>query len=336
MSDFSEYKCWLTHLQSAGVQNDIDSVKESFREEILNSVAYQKDATRNGASQSLAAVRKDTNKINVTAIDGDELYIGDLIYVFKEYWICVKAYTDEYGMRYGELWLCNQILNYQDSQGKIIHKNIILDDGSYSKKTDNDIPVTSNTYTCYMPIDEDSKHIFIDKRFALDTIYNSFGEKILDVGRVAWIDTRSNNFGDGSHLMTFGLSDDVYNAETDNIEKLICDYIQEKPQTQDNENSVVTAINIVGRENMRVGTRRTYHASIIKENGVSEKLTQNIFWEIKEGQKGINAIPQENGDCLVEVPFDENLIGSTFILSCNDTSGKYNVGNKKLAVIAFG
>lgn len=334
---FSLYRYWLKLNKEADKEYDKKIAQEDFAESLQTSVAYQANAMRNGSRQPIVATRKDTKKCKIAVIPGDEMYIGDLIYVFNEYWLCMELHTDEYGLTYGEIWMCNQIFKYQDHSLNIIEKYAIMDDGSYSNSSDKAIPVTNNNFTCYISLDDESNALYVDKRLAIDVVFDSKGDPILEVGKIIWIDTRSKNFGKGSHLLAFGLKDDVYNKERDNQELMICDYIDSV--TDDNSNDTEkpqnSSIVINGRDSIRIGTGRTYKAVAIDLNGNTCEIEQDVIWKLSEPINGIS-ISSNGCECIVQVSLEDELIGTTFCLECCDLSGKMNSGNKEVAVISFG
>lgn len=329
--DFTLYRLWLNCGLETGKNQDKNFVRESFSETIQNSPAYQKDALVNGESQPIVATRKDTKKCSIVVIPGDELHIGDLIKVFNEYWLCVELYMDEYGMYYGELWMCNLIFHYQDFDLNIIYKHAILDDGSYSKGNEKAIAVTNNSFNCYMSLDEESRALFVDKRLGISVIYDSKGKEILEVGKIKWIDVKSKNFGVGSHLMIFGISDDQFNPEKDDIEKLICDYHESESKdgfagetTSSNEKPLIKGeIFIEGRNTIKAGTGRTYFVYVIdRESGERIESPAEIKWELEYKGKGITISPNA-ASCKVITEEDDDLIGSLFLLKCVHSAGEY-------------
>jgi hypothetical protein len=292
---------------------------------------------KNGINQPILATRKETRKCNITVIPGDKMSIGDLIYVFGEYWLCMELYTDEYGVTYGVLWMCNHLFRFQNRTSEIIEKYGIIDDGSYTKGGEKAIPVTVDKYTCYISYDEESAGFYIDKRIAIDTVQNNQGEMILEVGKVTWIDKKSKNYGEGSHLMTFRIDNDVYNPESDNIEELVCDFIPEDAQEKniEPEETALGYIFIEGKDAVRIGTGRTFTAQAILQNGTKAEKYTEMEWSLDGGYEGIELSP--NGDkCLLRLPLDDALIGSVITLRCVDKQNKYASAKKEVAVITIG
>lgn len=324
---FTLYRYWLNQDKKYKASRDAQNIAETISESLTTSAAYQSNALRNGASQPMVATRIDTNKCRITVLPGDEMYIGDEIMVFGEEWLCTELYADEYGIMYGEIWMCNHKFVYQGFDGATIVKNAIIDDGSYSKGSEKSISVVDGTYKCYMTMDTESSLLFIDKRLAIDIISDKDGKPILEVGKIRWIDTKSKNYGTGSHLLYIVLAEDVYNEESDNLELMICNYIA--PQSA-NDKSLKLDMVINGKDSIRIGTNRTYKASLIGE----EADLGDLVWSI-EGDDSIILIPNE-ASCTVKVPLDDALVGKDFVLNCESTADAELKANKQVAVIAIG
>lgn len=328
------YRRWLACGLEQSKCHDKKFVQESFAETIQLSPAYHEDAFVNGKAQPIVATRKDTKKCDITVVPGGNLCIGDLVKVFNEFWICVELYVDEYGMRYGELWMCNQVFCYQDFNLNTICKHAVLDDGSYSKDNDKAIAVADNSFNCYISLDEESQALYIDKRLGIGVVYDSSGKEVLEVGKIKWIDIKSKNFGEGSHLMMFGINDDPFNPETDNIKELICDYHEannnlpgesSSPSETCNE-ALKGVLHIDGRGTIKAGTGRTYTLCAI-ENETRETIVPSceIEWKVECDVAGVLIVP--NGStCKVLVQEDDDLIGTSFILRCVCRTGEYEDG----------
>lgn len=331
------YRLWLKSGLESNKNEDRSFVQQSFADTIMNSPAYQSGALVNGESHPLAANRTETKKCSVTIMPEDNLYIGDLVEVFGEHWICMELYIDEYGMKYGELWLCNQIFTYQDHNLNIIKKYAILDDGSYSGNTDKILRVSDNSYTCYISLDEETKALYIDKRLAISKIYNAAGVEILEVGKIQWIDVKSRNFGEGSHLMLFGVNEDAYSKEADSIENMICDYqeveISDEPIESPVEEEYSGYLAINGRTSLRIGSGRTYTVNaILLESGESITPPHGVKWSVESENSQITIVPN-GASCRVFVSETDDLIGLSFTLVCECLENKFSAAKQIVEVV---
>lgn len=352
------YRYWLGRNRSQQGAEDADRVIRTINDDLKNTAAFQPNAQRNGVTQGMIVTRTDTNICKVTLLPNDVLFIGDLVSVFGEEWLCMELRKDEYNVTYAELWMCNHTFVYQDFAGKIIRKSAIIDDGSYSKGSDKPIPVIDGTHRCYVSLDEESRVLYVDKRLAMDTMLDKNGSTILNVGKIRWLDTKIRNYGNGSHLLTFSMADDVFNKEADNIELMICNYfdtqqavepsqeiveqeqeqevVQEEQQGEINaeENTVTGYLVIEGKDSIRIGTSRTYKVTAKGADGSSQGLPEGV--EITVQCDNSIVATQNGGECRITVPLKDSLIGSNILISCRDTSGVLTSGNKTVAVISIG
>lgn len=328
---FALYKYWLKTDEENDICDDTREVKKELIEALKETPSYQARAKVNGVIQPLVAVRdrKKARVCKVTAVSNDNLHVGDLVDVYKEKWIIIEAREDEYGISSGEMWMCNQVFTYQKFSGEIVEKNAIIDDGSYSTKTEKAIDVATNTYKCYMQLDDDSKELYIDKRLAIDVAVNSDGKEILEVGKIVWLDKKSVNFGEGSHLLSFKLERDVFNSSKDSVEQMLCDY---RSISESEPESATNTIAISGRTSLRIGTTREYKANIIDENGNIVEGNFLFNWELRDAPNGVSISPEEQS-CKISCAISDKMIGKSFTIVCYDTERQYPQGELTVEVV---
>lgn len=340
---YDVYKYWLAHSKAVAADREKAAVREEVETSLKDSAAYQSGAKRNGEQQPIVAARTSMNICRLTVMPGDEMFVGDLIEAFNEKWLCMELYEDEYGVKYGEMWMCNHEFVFQDHDGKIIQKAGIFDDGSYSKSSDKAIPIVDGTYRCYMSLDDESRSLYVDKRIAIDVILDRHGKEILDVGKIKWIDQKTKNYGTGSHMLFFTLVDDVYNEEKDRIDLLLCDYINteqqdDEPEPPEGGEPTIIPTNylvISGRDSIRIGTSRTYKASAVDAEGNSQTVDgTTLLWTLIGDEK--ISIEVNGTECRLQIPLSDELIGKNVQLKCEDTAGLYQTTNKEVAVISIG
>lgn len=134
--------------------------------------------------------------------------------------------------------------------------------------------------------------------------------------------------------MVMSLQRDVYDPNTDDIVRNLCDVYVE-PQ-----NSVVPALSgsciIVGRDAIRIGTSRKYTAMFADAEG-NEISDVTPIWHVSvpEGATGI-AVSESFGMVTITVPLSEALIGVEITLSVTCEDGIYGSYEKKVQVITVG
>lgn len=333
-ADWSLYETVLGntwHTDRRGVV--IEQAVHSFMSGVVDDPAYQPSALVNNSQVPIVASRTSTIECSIKAPPNTDIHIGDMVECFDEHWIVVELYKDKVGMVNGKMWLCNNVIRFQNFSSLILSRHCVVDDGTYSKKSsDPDAAIMTNTYRIYLPIDDATRKFFVDKRLSLGQIYSSRGEKILEVYKIIGIDVKSKNFGRGSHLMVLTVQRDVYDPQADSLVESICDIIVSENDDITNKPASKNCT-IIGRDTIRLGTSRKYTAVFTDADGKNVTIT-SPFWSI-EAPAGIS-YKVIDGNCIIDVPLNEKFVGETitiFVAGDGDEFGNYE---KKVQVITIG
>ena len=73
----------------------------------------------------------------------------------------------------------------------------------------------------------------VDKRFAVEKIADQRGNTILSVYRFTAPDGISESNGKGAHLLVMKAKSDEYKPGSDNVELMICNYIPDTGEAQE-------------------------------------------------------------------------------------------------------
>ena len=307
----------------------------NFWDGIINDPAYQENALLNGKETPLVISRTSTLKCSLKASPDTDIHIGDMITCFNEEWIVVELYHDKIGLINGEIWLCNNSVNFQNQTAEIHSRYCVIDDGSYSKLSSNsEAVIMANTYKIYMSIDKETRRMYVDKRLGFGSIFNQNGNEILEVYKIIGMDMKSKNFGDGSHLMVITAQRDVYNPATDSIGDNLCDVfkgsnIESTPS--DNGKCFVD-----GADSIRIGTQRQYCAVFVDSEGNTVDGAKAL-WTISLPDGVTTKTSEENPNAfVVSAPLDYNLVGQEISIKVTDENSQYGTFEKKVRVITIG
>ena len=301
----------------------ISDTVDNFLSGIEGDPAYQSDALVNGQMTPIVASQTTSHECDLKAVPGTDINVGDIVECLGMKWIVVELFTDKVGIVCGTMWACNDSIRFQNGNSIIYTKHCVIDDGTYSKNTSDDIAVAvDNTYKIYISIDDETRRLYVDKRLALGVIYDEDGEQILEVYKITGIDTKSKNCGPGSHLMVLTLQRDVYSEETDSIPDVLCNIVAVLEQDAPEGNSVMK---IVGPVSVRIGTTRKFSV---------EPDVAQLEWSIS-GLDSIKCTFDDSG-CAVSVPFAYGIVGETFCLHAVDLSGEYDEAVLEVEVISIG
>lgn len=310
----------------------IDESVNAFVSGMVDDPAYQENATVDGETTPIIASRKSTIMCAIKAPPSTDIHIGDMVECFNEHWIVVELYVDKVGIINGEMWLCNNILRFQNRSIAVISRHCVVDDGTYSKKSsDPDAFVMANTYKIYITIDDATKKLFVDKRLAFGQIYSADGEEILEVYKIIGMDVKSKNFGEGSHLMALTVQRDVYDPQVDSLSENICNIFADNGDTAHPE--VAGSCVIVGRDVARLGTSRKYTATFTDASGVVVTTVTPVWFINAPDGITYNASGTE---CTIKVPLDEKYVGEMITIIVSDAEGVFGTYEKKVQVITVG
>ena len=276
----------------------IREAKESLKRELITSVHFMQ-CKRNGIPQSFVVTPSEAyHKYEIEALPDEELYVGDEIECRGEHWIVVKTRVASPFQTIGLMWLCNYKFRWQSFTPKIIERWGVLDSGVYSTTRDGngDLVTPDKQFKIYFPKDDETKKLFIDKRLAVEAIYDASGREILNVYRITGYDSISTSYGQGGHLLVLNARSEDYVPGRDSITEMICDYIEpaDEPEPQTGT--------IEGNTQIRVGKARTYVADFDVE-----------AWSLETELSGVHLTPEGN-QVKMAVDLSDDLVGEIVTL----------------------
>ena len=302
----------------------VAAIKRDFENSVVDNPAYVEDCTRNGVPQRFMVNRSTTlYRAEVVAFPGEELYPGDMITAFGEYWIVYQTRVMDAVQVSGTMWLCNHLFHWQNGTDRIIEQWGVLDSGVYSttKAGSYEVMTPDVQYKIYLPYNDDTKYLYVDKRLATNKRYDANQKEILEVYTITRVDPTSQAYGKGAHLLMLNVRSGDYIAERDNIEKMICDYIAPDQPKEDAAIEYVSVpvvpdveIQIVGRSEVSVGRNAVYR--------LEAPADYQSLWTVI-GDPGVSFVLEDGGLRLKVEDFDE-LIGTIVEIMVEDVSGKYD------------
>ena len=302
MTDFSTYTSLLSVRGDTEKDRLIDMSIENFLRTAPKSAGYEPDCKRNGDPQRFVVDRTQTAyKYDFIAFPGEKIEAGDIIecrgYKFI---IAEPPRILNNVILVAKGWLCNLELKWQNGTNDILSRWCVLDSGVYSttKTNDDQYSVPDKQFRLYLPFDDDTKKLYVDKRIAVDVRYNALGEEVLECYAITGYNRVARSYG--GHLMICELRSSLYNASVDSIENMVCDYIQPA-----GVGGYESQFSIIGRNSIRVGTSRVYSVQMNSESG-NDIIPE---WRINDSSGMVKY--SVSGDKLtVSVPDDSSLIGS--------------------------
>lgn len=296
------------------LEREINTARNDLLYDMISSPDYHCDTKRNGVVQPLLLTRGgEQHSYNVICRPGDELFSGDLIDAFGSKWIVMEARSDSTTHKTGVMYQCNKLFRFQNFTSEIIERWGIIDISGYSSSFNSDTQMqhSSEQVAIYMPFDDETAKIYVDKRLPSHVGYDQFGNKILFSFKITGTNPVSESYNDGDHLLMLKAERFLYAQDKDNLELEICDYI--RPDDNPDDPLVSDSklhCEIVGGTTIRIGGTRIYKAVFTDDSGNSVGDVQCV-WSVDGDYATFVAI---DGGIKVSVAYDSALIGSDLII----------------------
>lgn len=295
---------------------------------------------RNGEPFELLIIRDtdgNTYKKKIKSKNSDPFNLGDYIEWNGQTWIVVLLDSDDKTYHSGYMYQCTILLRWQNSKGEIVERHAFSEDFTkYSTGVTGNSTVTVGEfqYGITLPVDDETKIVKRDKRFAVDIdgidppdVYKLTNRKVLL--------TDDRSFGRGG-ILTWTLSYDAFNHDKDKkvtldngTEVWICDYIEPSTPLPPVQTTILSA-EISGNPNLKNGFSRTYTATLSDTDGnVVEWDNAEYSWNIS----GDIAVIQKTTENKIKISVDDDsLIGESFLLQVIQNNDKAVISEIKITI----
>lgn len=217
------YAIWANSQREA----EVAKLQAEYAVNMPNSLEYIPDAIINGHTQQVIAKKaKGSQRYSIQSYPGETFHAGDIVQCYGSTWIIIEVEANKDIYTTGTMLRCNHLFRFQNNTPEIVERWGVLDTGVYSttvKETELDTQLNKQ-YKIYLPLDDQTRMLYVGKRIATGTMKNSKYEDVLTVWRTTEFDDSSENYGEDKLLVLKCISDQ-YNPRVDNIAERICDYI---------------------------------------------------------------------------------------------------------------
>lgn len=333
---FSAYKGYIGIKGSDLRSRNIQTSKDDMLRKAIHSPDYCPDALRNGMRQPMLFTRGGENhQYNVICMPDDELFAGDIIDAFGEKWLVMEARADSTTHKTGRMMQCNHLFRFQNFTSDIIEVWGVIDQSGYSSTITgtNQMQKSEEQVAMYMPYNQDTAKIFVDKRLASHVGYDKTGVQILNTYRVTSLNPQAESFNHQDHLLMLKAIRDVYSESTDNVELLICDYIAPVEYPDVEHNPELLPCCIQGTPELMLSRTRTLTPLFYQADGFTPVDGITAIWEYPEID-GIT-FDVDNNRLMMKASGDSELIGSAFEIVLSDADGLYQPCAVLVEVINF-
>lgn len=319
------YEVYKTYLGGSGMtryQRIVETARNDLLSHAQDNPDYHGDTKRNGIDQPFILTRGGEQfTYNMICLPGDDLYAGDIIDAFDEKWIVMEARADATTHKTGVMHQCNHLFRFQNFTSDIVERWGYIDQSGYSSQVTgtNQMQKAEEQFAIYMPYDDETAKIFVDKRIASHVGYDKFGRKILVTFKVTSAAPNTFSYNKGDHLLGIKVIRDVYSETTDNLEEGICDYIAPGSNTSEPPTPNL-ACYIDGATKLLLGRSRTYRAVFFNDAGQPVDNIEAV-WNLPP-LDGITYMADGN-TVKVSASREDSLIGSEIVLGLSDAQGQY-------------
>lgn len=334
MINWSVYDAFMNAYGETEDERAVNRAKEDFLIEAVDNPDYRPNCLRNGVQQRFLVERTDVPyKTKFVTFPDEEIYPGDIIECDGHVFIIIEPPRFLERVTWAAVGrLCNLDLRWQDFDGNICNSYASLDAGVYSTTINgtDTVQAPDKQFKLYLPYNEQTATLYLDKRIAVDTRYDQFGKKILECYRITGTNRVAKTYGTGGHLLIAELRSSPFSEQRDNVEQMICDWIE--PDSGQNKSCHrFYKSEISGRQQIRMGTTSKYNALFYdRYNQRDEQVVAS--WSVSAPQSVTSS--EMDGVLSVCVPKDESLIGETITLalSANDSEA-YRIISMEIEVI---
>ena len=306
MATFESYKARVHQRGETIRERTLYYEKEHLKELAVNSLSC-KQCKVNGLDQLLII---DDGTLpyykNVKSLPDEYFEAGNYIEWADSMWIMVSCDWDKEVYTYGKMQQCNYVLKWQTKSADIIERwSVVLSASKYNngEKYNNIIVVGSNQLMVYLPLDAETLKLRANKRLMVD--FNTDLPKCYDVTRVDTVTMSYDGIAepayDGKGCILLVLTETELNPDVDNIELMICDYVNPNDVPQPTSPILIT---YSGSPEIRIGGRKTLNAEA--ESDVVFSLVSSAMWE------GKITLTQTGNKCLIKCANDSAMVGSSF------------------------
>lgn len=212
---------------------------KSLREEEINKEKYHilqlapdspgyKQVEIGGVERNLLITSTQlTTKKTIYAMPGEDFDVGEIVFWNGSHWLITQRDLDNDIMTSGLIEQCNRQITWQNPQTREIFSLWATVEKPYysNLRAHPRIEVSTREFKVQIPYTPESCLIDIGKRFMLEIIGGE--PKTYRVVSVDSMTERYDRDGEIKGFIVLNLEQDLYNPLTDNMEKEVCDYIDE-------------------------------------------------------------------------------------------------------------
>ena len=265
------------------------------------------------------------NEKTFVLMPGDTIKIGDIVVWENLHWLVVELDFDNTIAYKGRIAQCNRQIRWQNPVTKDIIERWCLMTKPYTSNVTNgtQISVSNREYKVQIPYDDETKLVDLDKRFMLELINGKPRTYICTS-----VDQQTNVYQDLENgFIVWNLSQDEACHPNDNVDLMVCDYIQ-----GDNDAVNPNIYVIDGMDVLRAELGKFLYTLTPSDEG-----QKDIVWNYSvQTEKRDFIHVEQNEDNSVFLSAENQAIGAIIELYATDRTGE-EIARKSIEVVdAYG
>ena len=193
-----------------------------------------KDVTIDDVPRKLNIISSTVmNQKIIHTLPGEDFSIGSIVYWSKSHWLITERDAEDEITVRGRIQICQKQITWQDDNTHEIRSLwATVEKPYYSNLEENKyMSYSTREFRIQMPFDEYSANLNIGKRLMLEIVNGV--PKTYRITSIDQMTSRIDYNGEQVGFLSFNVEQDLYNPDTDNVEKMICDYVPIDAATDD-------------------------------------------------------------------------------------------------------
>ena len=302
-----------------------------------------KDVTIDDVPRKLNIISSTAmNQKIIHTLPGEDFVIGSIVYQSKSHWLITERDAEDEITVRGRIQICQKQITWQDDNTHEIRSLwATVEKPYYSNLEENKtLSYSTREFRIQMPFDEYSANLNIGKRLMLEIVNGV--PKTYRITSIDQMTSRIDYNGEQVGFLSFNVEQDLYNPDTDNTEKMICDYVpiddtEENPPeivyppVEDDTSEYKLSIDFTGAPTIQTGGFGKLFTAKIDDEVCKEAIWTLTGDHVPDEIHFKNAADSvSNAKCKVVCADNPKLIGTDIILRVQ--SGKLTA-NIELEVI---
>lgn len=310
----------------------LKEIKNRLESDLRTSMNYESKTLVNNISQPLIVIPKKNNGsvCKIQSMPNGSFSLGDYIDYDDNKWLVTDLQSGIKAQTFGTMTKCNYKFCFQNNDRIIKEYWGIIDAKASEVDSGRVISTVAGSLKCLLPFNNDTRRIFVDKRFIIGSGFNRNENKIPFVYKVTGIQHCSQEYG-SCNIVTLFMERDIA-TKADSIEHMVADYV---PPSSDAPPLYIES-KIEGKSVVRAGgsPRPLEAVFFLPLSSVATDDSVVPVWDVTYPEILDDKLTfQTNGNFIYISVADNAQIGEKITVKLKDKRARYETVSKVLEVV---